>query len=140
MVSFTKFVYVKKISCVILTIFYLSYVTGATVYQHYCMGEWVSSTLYHVSDQECSKCGMKKHTEESKNCCKDISVVVKTDNAHLYSQFIYNYDCQVLTLCALTSPVIAVRLSYQATSEMYKGNSPPLLQNPLFIQFRNFRI
>lgn len=130
----------KKISCIILTIFYLTYVTGVTIHHHYCMGEWVSFSLYHKADKECGKCGMKKHAAESKNCCKDVSVVAKSDNTHLYSQVSYDLASPVLLLPPLTSLVNFTPPLCNSVPKLYRDHSPPLHPTPLFIQFQNFRI
>jgi hypothetical protein len=104
------------------------------------MGEWVSFSLYHKADKECGKCGMQKHTEESKNCCKDISVVAKSDNAHSYPQVIYDLGLPVLALPPLTGQVSFTPPPCNVIAKMHRDNSPPLHPTPLFIQFQNFRI
>jgi hypothetical protein len=131
---------VKKISCIILLLFYLIYVTGVTVHQHYCMGEWVSFSLYHKADKECGKCGMKKHTEESKDCCKDISIVAKSDKPHPYSQVSYDLNLPVPILPPLTGQESLTHPTCGIAQILYRDHSPPLHPTPLFIQFQNFRI
>jgi hypothetical protein len=104
------------------------------------MGEWVSFSLYHKADKKCDKCGMEKHTEESKNCCKDISIVAKSDNNHPYSQLSYDLNSPVFILLPLTGQVNLTPSTCSIEQVLYRDHSPPLHLTPLFIQFQNFRI
>jgi hypothetical protein len=104
------------------------------------MGEWISFSLYQEADKECGKCGMEKHTEESKDCCKDISIVAKSDNDHPYSQFSYDLSSPVLTLPPLTAQENLTYPTCSIAQILYRDHSPPLHLIPLFIQFQNFRI
>jgi hypothetical protein len=131
---------VKKLQAFILAIIYISFSIGATLNQHYCMGELVGTSLFDLHDAACGKCGMPKHTEASKDCCKDVSIVIKADDAHTFSQTVY--DFQVLAFILPDACFIANSFTTPAsqTVNAYRAHSPPLLQLPLFIQFGNFRI
>jgi hypothetical protein len=131
---------VKKIANVILVLLYLGYTVGATVYQHYCMGEYVGSSLFNSGEGRCDNCGMKKHAEAGNDCCKDISVAVKTGEDHNFFQA--SYDISFLLL-AIPEPAFitfntAINLACFAVN--YRMLSPPLAKHPRFIQYQNFRI
>ncbi len=83
---------VKKVWAFILAVFYISSIIGATVHQHYCMGELVGTSLFDLKDDECGKCGMIKHPPASKDCCKHISIVFKTSDSHIFSQMVYDFS------------------------------------------------
>jgi hypothetical protein len=105
------------------------------------MGELVSFSLFHANEKECGKCGMKKHTEESKNCCKDVLTVVKSHDSHIASQVVH--DIGIISF----TPAIVLPYTSDITQPciipyiMHSIHAPPLLQKqPLFIQHQNFRI
>jgi hypothetical protein len=131
---------VKKACAFILALFYLSFSVGATLYQHYCMGEFVGASLLDLKEEECGKCGMQKHTEESKNCCKDVPIVIKTNDSHTFSQIAY--DIGTSTFISPTVYFISDGLSIlkAQTENLYRGHSPPLPSSSLYIRFQNFRI
>jgi hypothetical protein len=131
---------VKKLQAFILAIIYISFSIGATLNQHYCMGELVGTSLFDLHDEACGKCGMPKHTEASKDCCKDVSIVIKADDAHTFSQTVY--DIQAYTFILPDVHFIANSFNIPAfqTVNAYRAHSPPLLHLPLFIQFGSFRI
>lgn len=130
----------KRVGAFILAIFYLSFTLGATLHQHYCMGELVGTSLFHPGDNECGKCGMKKHAEASKDCCKDVSIVVKAGGAHTFSQPDYNVLSFVFTLPPADVICTSLNIPQGNFKNLYRAHSPPLLKQPLFILFNNFRI
>lgn len=130
----------KKLSSFILAIFYLYFTIGATVNHHYCMGELVGASLFDLKSKECGKCGMKKHTEASKDCCKDISIVVRTGDFHTFSQTVYDFNFPSLIIPEVPSIICDVRTFQEEDSKRYRAHSPPLLKYSLFLQYQNFRI
>ena len=59
----------KKIAVVLLLLVYAGATTGATIHLHYCMNQFVGSSLWHSGkDSKCGKCGMK---DKKGGCCKD---------------------------------------------------------------------
>lgn len=74
----------KKLTICILAVFYLCFSSGATMHLHYCMGEFVSFSLFDTNKGACSKCGMENH-EEKAGCCKDIPITVKASDEYASS-------------------------------------------------------
>lgn len=61
---------------------------GATIHMHYCMNDFVGSSLWHgKKDNKCGKCGM---TEKKGGCCKDEhkQLKLKTDHQKTAIQFV----------------------------------------------------
>jgi hypothetical protein len=104
------------------------------------MGELVGTSLFDLENKECGKCGMKKHTEESKNCCKDISVVVKTGDSHTFFQSVYDLTVFSIATPEKYSSIYEIPSKQESNNILYGSHSPPLLEYPLFIQHHNFRI
>lgn len=130
----------KKLSALILAIFYLSLTVGATLYQHYCMGELVGTSLFDLRDEECGKCGMKKHAEASKDCCQDVSIVIKAGDSHTFSQTVYDFNSISFTIPPICLFFTNLDFPIVQTEKLYRAHGPPLLKIPLFIQFRDLRI
>jgi hypothetical protein len=61
---------VKKIIAIFFLIVYGFTSVGATVHMHYCMGEYVGTTLLENKNSKCGKCGMKESNKKN-GCCKD---------------------------------------------------------------------
>jgi hypothetical protein len=61
---------VKKLVAIFFLVMYGFASMGATVHTHYCMGEYVGTTLVQNKDSKCGKCGMKEDAKK-KGCCKD---------------------------------------------------------------------
>jgi hypothetical protein len=103
------------------------------------MGELISTSLLSSVEKSCGKCGMEKHGEAG-DCCKDVSIVIKADIFHTFSQTVY--DFQAFTFIFPAIHVIAFDFNIPATEtvNLFRAHGPPLLKHPLFIQFRNFRI
>lgn len=104
------------------------------------MGELVGTSLFDLKNKECGKCGMKKHTQESKDCCKDVSIVVKPGDSHTFSQPVYDLNFFSLTTPEIPFTVYDVKIKQERNIITYWAHGPPLLKNPLFIQHQNFRI
>src|SRR5688572_29776877 len=103
------------------------------------MGELVSSSLFDSKDIACGKCGMEKHTEASKDCCKDVSIVIKTGDSHTFPQTVYDFHAFALILPAIHFISPGFNIPAVLTENLYRAHGPPL-KHSLFIQFRNFRI
>lgn len=130
----------KELSSFILAIFYLYFTIGATVNHHYCMGELAGVSLFDLKSKECGKCGMKKHTEASKDCCKDVSIVIKSGDAHTFFQPVYDFNSFSLAIPENRFTVCDVRIKQDSNNTTYRAHSPPLLKYSLFLQYQNFRI
>jgi hypothetical protein len=104
------------------------------------MGEFVGSSLFGSKSEACGKCGMEKHTDESKDCCKDVLIVLKTSDSHTFSQIAYdfNFPSLIIPIISFTNPGIS--FGKEEIDKTFHVHSPPLLTNPLFIQYQNFRI
>jgi hypothetical protein len=61
---------VKKLVAIFFLVLYGFASIGATVHTHYCMGEYVGTTLLKNKDSKCGKCGMKESNKKN-GCCKD---------------------------------------------------------------------
>jgi hypothetical protein len=61
---------VKKLVVIFFLLIYGFASIGATVHTHYCMGEYVGTTLLENKNSKCGKCGMKEDAKK-KGCCKD---------------------------------------------------------------------
>jgi hypothetical protein len=131
---------VKQICATILALVYLCGTVGATIQQHYCMGELVSTSLIGSNDPECGKCGMKKHIEASKDCCKDVSIVLKSGDSHIFHQAVFNFQDITFILPVIHCIPPRFNISAVQTENLLRAPGPPLLKYPLFIQYRNFRI
>jgi hypothetical protein len=131
---------VRKESAFILAVFYLSFSIGATLHQHYCMGELVGTSMFSLENDECGKCGMKKHTEASKDCCKDVSITIKNSDSHTFSQTAYHFNSFTFLLPAIPVATVNLDIPEAQTENLYRAHGPPLLKRPLFLQFGNFRI
>jgi hypothetical protein len=130
----------KKQFSFILALLYFSSAVGATIHQHYCMGELVGFSLFDTQSKACGKCGMEKHTEESKDCCKDVSIVIKPGDSHTFSQPDYNLTFCLLTIAESHFTICELRIKQSSNNTTYCSHSPPLLKQPFFIQYQNLRI
>jgi len=132
---------VKTAAAFILSLIYITYAIGITVHKHYCMGELVGKSLLSFKNQECGKCGMKKHTAETKDCCQDISTLIKSSEDHNYSTTTYAIHHPDIIVPA--PPIVLYLIGDVAVREnntIYLPNGPPGYERPLYIQFQNFRI
>ena len=130
----------RKASAFILAVFYLSFSIGATLHQHFCMGELVGMSIFSLKDDECEKCGMEKHTEASKDCCKDVSITIKNNDSHTFSQTVFDFNSFTFLLAPIHVATVNLDIPEAKTENSYWAHSPPLLKGPLFLRFNNFRI
>lgn len=131
---------VKKLASFILALLYFSSVVGTTIHQHYCMGELVGSSLFNTRNDACGKCGMQKHTEENKGCCKDVSIVIKSGDSHTFSLPVYDFNSFLTVIPENHFTICDLRIKKNSNNTTYRVHSPPLPECPLFIQHQNFRI
>jgi len=131
---------VKKLSSFILLILYFSSAVGTAVHQHYCMGELVGMSIFNTKNKACGKCGMEKHTEASKDCCKDVSIVIKSGDSHTFFQPVYDCNSFCPALPEINFTICDVRVNPHNNTTTYRAHSPPLLKHPLFLRFSCFRI
>ena len=131
----------KRFCSVILAVFYICFASGVTMYQHYCMGELESISLYHGGDKECGKCGMKKHTAASKGCCKDVTLSSERSNDyHISSEVPPIFNTSVLVTPSIFYCTITPVSTEVCLTAINQANGPPLIKQPLFLQYENFRI
>ena len=120
MQDYVRNFYVKKMSAYLLAIFCLTITIGATLHQHYCMGELVGTSLFDLSDSDCGKCGMKKHTEASKECCKDVSIVIKTGDSHTFFQTAYDFTLTAFIITPVYFISTNLNFAREETEKLYR--------------------
>ena len=117
----------KKIVAIFFLFIYGFTTVGATIHSHYCMGEYVSSSLYHTAKEKCGKCGMTK--TKSKGCCKDGHKFVSLKRLH--NQANQTHKLQTFFNQALPTPFINYNFSttYYITADKQKNliPLPPLI-------------
>jgi hypothetical protein len=72
---------VKKIIAIFFLITYGFTSIGATLHEHYCMNEYVGTTMWKATNERCGKCGMKEDASK-KGCCKDEQKEFKLKTDH----------------------------------------------------------
>ena len=132
----------KRFVVSILAVLYLATASGATVHLHYCMGMLVGASLRTDEDHLCSRCGMKK--KSNNGCCKDVHKVIKTDQEHMQAAKVL-FDQPTHTVAEIP-PVPFYYYSVpqhvgNAISSVY-SHAPPFLWRscPIYLQVRNIRI
>lgn len=130
----------KKIFTSILAVIYLTFNAGATLHLHYCMGEFDGYSLFRSPDKKCGKCGMEKHSQSSKGCCKDISVCLKATDSHNSSLVYSNASLSPVLAPVFFCVVQGIILDDQTIDTISWAHGPGLLKKPLYLQHRNFRI
>jgi hypothetical protein len=104
------------------------------------MGELVGISLLDLRDDACAKCGMEKHADGSKDCCKDVSITIKTGDPHTFSPTVHDFNSFEFILPAIQLVPSKVNITEAQKENLCRAHSPPLLKHPLFLQFGNFRI
>ena len=131
----------KRFFVTILTILYYYYSIGATIHEHYCMGEVVEISLFSASEKKCTKCGIETHPENN-DCCKDVQVVVKSNEDHISSSYVHfirsNFEIIPPVFFAGFNEIYFDKIA--ATYNASAAHSPPLKHVPIYIQIQNFRI
>lgn len=129
-----------RLTAFILAIFYLGFAIGATVHQHYCMGELVGNSLFSSQDSPCVKCGMESHGKENDNCCKDVSLLLKTGDSHIYSQVYYDFNFSLADISSFSPESSTISVYKRFAYPVCKAHSPPLLNTSIIIRQHGFRI
>lgn len=127
----------KKITIILLTVFYFSVASGITVSLHYCGGKFKEFSLFHSSNEE-GCCGSKK---KSKGCCNEKTTVIKVKDNHNPSNNVYlaNNYAKIISTCIPTQlfTIESNSISYLTL----KFHSPPVLyDNPLYLKHQVFLI
>lgn len=130
----------KRLLTGILAIIYLSFSAGATVHLHYCMGEFVNYSLFEEHDGTCGKCGMEKH-ESGNGCCKDVSVVFKSDEKYIPVQPAYDFPVSLATIThASTDLLSTIIFQNNSPKNLYPDFVPPGINCPIYIMGNSFLI
>lgn len=70
----------KKLIAIFFLLIYSLTTVGTRIHSHYCMGEYMGSSLYHSKEKKCEKCGMTK--AKSKGCCQDKHTYISLQKEH----------------------------------------------------------
>jgi hypothetical protein len=129
---------VKKIVVILLLLIYGSATMGATIHLHYCMNEFVGSSLWHSdNDNECGKCGM---TEKKGGCCKDEHKQLRLKTDHQKSTVTQYF--KILDVPALVTPIVTFNFKETLVSLTFPvSNAPPKIpRERLYILYCVFLI
>jgi hypothetical protein len=128
----------KKLFGTISVIIYFAVTAGIVVNLHYCMSRFDSARLYTTGTDICGKCGM--HTEDSDGCCHDELKVIKLNEDHHFSSFIFELRSPE-TVPSNYHNLPAEIITESARQKDYLNHSPPLLsQQDSYLQNCVFRI
>ena len=130
----------KKILTLLIISVYAIAAIGAPLTFHYCMGQLVNCTLINSQSGICSKCGMEKHPDHEKDCCKDISLLVKTSHSHLLIPVNVEVNGQYTGISENLYFQYRYVTDVQLNIYSKKSADPPRQNLSLFICNRNFRI
>ena len=130
------FVRIKRILISATVAVYFVFTCGVTLNVHFCMGHFSSVELYKQPAKSCSTCGMRV---KNPKCCHDEVKLIKLQNAHQHSSFVYNHEI-VLSSLVTTFNYVAFTVTNEKASINKITHSPPLisqqdtyLQNGVFI-------
>lgn len=119
----------KRITSIVLLLFFLAGNSYAGINIHYCGGELQSVSLITKS----KSCGMCGNETSSNKCCKDVQKIIKSDD---FSKAQTNYSLTNLLIAVLPFySTINDRLDYtifQFVSTSF--GDPPKLKTPIFIR------
>lgn len=116
----------KKLIAIFFLVIYSLTTVDATMHSHYCMGEYMGSSLYHSKDNKCEKCGITK--VKSKGCCKDEHKYVSLKREHNQIKTLIevpNFFVQTILPTYITYNIVAV--TYTTTTAKTIIHSPPLI-------------
>ena len=111
---------------------------GATIHLHYCMNEFVGSSLWHSNkNDECGKCGMK---EKKDGCCKDEHKQVKLKTDHQKSAITQYF--KIVATPALITPIVTLDVKETLVALTFAvSNAPPKIpREELYILYSVFLI
>lgn len=121
----------KKITIILLTVFYFAVASGITVSLHYCGGKLKEVSLFHpVNEDGC--CGNKK---KSKGCCNEKTTFIKVKDNHKLSENVnltLNYFKIVAGFTSTHSfNIPSERISYL---KLHYHSPPVIYDNPLYLK------
>ena len=130
----------NRLFATILAVFYLVSSTGATINLHYCMGEYVSFSLFGKKAGKCGKCGMQKHSRDN-GCCKDVQIVMESNDQHLPRQIPYDFLTSLIVIhYPIYYPCNEAIITQITGPAFYVAHSPPFKDLSAFIRFHSFLI
>ena len=136
----------KRLLTAIVAICYLCVSTGFTLYEHYCMGQHVSTSLQESTDSHsCERCGMEKGASKN-GCCKDKHKVIKADShAAITKAFLQHTPTfeAALPLSPAFAMYVAPGICRVIESVSDKPHGPPgreSQRNPIYLRVRSFLI
>jgi len=131
----------KKILATILAVIYLSTSIGATLHTHYCMGQFVSFSLWHKKSSPgfCEKCGMP--LKQKKGCCEDKHTTIKIKGDHKTSQCSFNFFNWATQLLIVHHEIAPAKIiSAIPASPTVESGPPGKFKVPFFLLNCIFRI
>lgn len=130
----------KKLVTVFIALIYFTFSTGATVHLHYCMGEYISASLFDTNKGVCDNCGMNE-SGNNNDCCQDVQVKAKISDSHHVSPLYYCPETPSIIVPPSFTISTQVRIYATVPTTFFAQPHPPSgLSHPLFIQYRNIRI
>jgi len=131
------FVRIKRILISVTVAVYFVFTCGVTLNLHFCMGRFSSAELYKPPAKSCSTCGMRV---KNPKCCHDEVKLIKLQNAHQHSSFVYNHEI-VLSSLVTTFNYVAFTVTNEKASINKITHSPPSIsQQDIYLQNGVFRI
>lgn len=116
----------KKLVAIFFLLIYSLTTVGTTIHSHYCMGEYMGSSLFHSQQDKCPKCGMK--AAKSKGCCQDKHKYVSLKREHNQTKAsveIPTFFTELTLPVYLTFNIVAV--TYPTSTANTILHSPPLI-------------
>ncbi|MBS1616576.1 MAG: hypothetical protein JST06_10720 [Bacteroidetes bacterium] len=134
----------KRFIAFLLAVIYLSFSTGVTLHQHYCMGQFTGASLWHETGDahHCARCGMLKKSVGN-DCCGDLHVLLKTDQNYVVAQNLFSPSPQFATaVLPLFLPAFSVAPPDGNARFVPVPNKPPDLSAdcPRYLRHRCFLI
>ena len=128
---------IKRILISVTVAIYFVFTCGVTLNLHFCMGRFSSVELYKQPAKRCSTCGMRV---KNPKCCHDEVKLIKLQNAHQHSSFVYNHQI-IPSSPVATFHYVAFALTNENASMDKITHSPPLIsQQDTYLQNGVFRI
>ncbi len=138
--NYNIFVYlhlVKKISAILLLVFYLLTSCGVLISQHFCGGKLKEISFLSKPDSD-GCCGDAK---KSKGCCDDQSVIVKIKDTHVQQGKIKAPIDSFVFLDMQHAVSEGLQKFNVFATVFYKSHAPPdALSIPIYLFISTFRI
>lgn len=115
----------KNLVAIFFLVIYSLTTVGTTMHAHYCMGEFMGSSLYHSKSEKCNKCGMTK--AKSKGCCKDEHKFISLKREHNQTKAsveIPNFFAEAPVPVSIFYDIIPVSYNAETVAIIH---SPPLI-------------